>query len=42
MSLALHYFNPVKIQAGQAAPRKCLNYRTPHEVFFDLPLRPLN
>jgi IS30 family transposase len=23
-------------------PRKCLGYRTPHEVFFDLPMRPLN
>jgi len=22
-------------------PRKCLGYRTPHEVFFDLPIRPL-
>ena len=23
-------------------PRKCLGYRTPHEVFFDLPMRSLN
>ena len=23
-------------------PRKCLGYRTPHEVFFDLPMRKLN
>lgn len=23
-------------------PRKCLGYRTPHEVFYDLPIRPLN
>lgn len=23
-------------------PRKCLAYRTPHEVFFNLPTRPLN
>ena len=23
-------------------PRKCLNYRTPHEVFMDLEMRPLN
>jgi IS30 family transposase len=22
-------------------PRKCLGYRTPHEVFYNLPLRPL-
>ena len=23
-------------------PRKCLGYRTPHEVFYNLPMRPLN
>ena len=23
-------------------PRKCLGYRTPHEVFFDLQVHPLN
>lgn len=23
-------------------PRQCLDYCTPHEVFFDLPMRPLN
>jgi len=23
-------------------PRKCLGYKTPHEVFYDLPMRPLN
>jgi IS30 family transposase len=22
-------------------PRKCLGYRTPHEVFYNLPVRPL-
>ena len=45
---AMSFTNLTGIDVDDAAyklnhrPRKCLGYRTPHEVFFDLPMRPLN
>lgn len=45
---AISFSNLSDIDVDDAAyrlnhrPRKCLGYRTPHEVFFDLPMRSLN
>jgi IS30 family transposase len=45
---AMSFLNLSGIDVDDAAyrlnhrPRKCLGYRTPHEVFFDLPTRSLN
>jgi IS30 family transposase len=45
---AMSFSNLSDIDVDDAAyrlnhrPRKCLGYRTPHEVFFDLPMRSLN